>query len=154
VSKGKKRFNMPSRLAQSRLLAGGKWQAGNLLYRVRLLWTFKGKLRRFGREWIAMPRADWARSAGLSISEIKIAIAALKKKCDFITIRKMKLTPKDPCTLWVSLDEARMIELFDHLDDYALTSGNVIDYHNPEPTLKGIGYEPGVVDDDDEDDDC
>jgi hypothetical protein len=25
VSKGKKRFNMPSRLAQSGLLAGGKW---------------------------------------------------------------------------------------------------------------------------------
>jgi hypothetical protein len=149
MHKGKKRFNMPSRLAQSRLLAGGKWQARNLLYRVRLLWAYKGKLRRFGREWLAMPRADWARSAGLSLSEVNIAIAHLKKKCDFITIRKMKVTRASPVTLWVSLDEARMDALFDYLDDWAFNSGNVFDYHNPEPILKGIGYEPGVADEDD-----
>jgi len=90
-----------------------------------------------------MPRADWARSAGLSLSEINIAIPHLEKKCDFITIRKTKVTPGSPVTLWISFDVVRMEALFGCLDDYAFTSRKVIDYHNPAPILKGIGYEPG-----------
>jgi hypothetical protein len=64
-------------------------------------------------------------------------------------MRKMKVTRDSPVKLWISLDEARMEELFGCLDEYAFTSGKVIDYHNPEPILKGVGYEPGVADDDD-----
>ena len=82
--KAKRHWRMPNFLAQARLLAGSDWRAGMLLYRIKQVWdgTKERRLHRCGAEWVAMSRADWARSAGLSDSEIKnYAIPEIKAKC-------------------------------------------------------------------------
>ena len=134
---------MPNWFAQSRLLAGGDWRAGALLYRIRQVWLgAEKKLNRCGRQWVAMPRAHWARSAGLSDSEIKnYALPELKAQCkDFLTFEPWKVRQGGPKVLFISIDEAVMHEKFDLLDDLALASGTE-DYHQP---VGGIGFEVGV----------
>jgi len=53
-----------------------------------------------------MSRASWARTAGLTESELKNrALPKLRSHCaEFLEIRAMKATPDSPKTLWVSLD--------------------------------------------------
>ena len=146
--KGKRDWSMPNWLAQARLLAGGDLRAACLLYRIMQVWKgTKRKLRRCGEEWVAMPRADWARSAGLTDSEIRnYALPELKANCgDFLTFRAWKVRHDGPKVLFVSVDEAAMHEKFAFLDDAALALGGE-DYH--EPPGGGIGYEPGVHEDD------
>ena len=48
--KAKRDWRMPSWLAQARLLAGGDWRAGMLLYRIKQVWegTKKRRLHRSG----------------------------------------------------------------------------------------------------------
>ena len=139
----KRSWNMPNWLAQSRLLAGGDWRAAFLLYRIRQVWTgSKKKLSRFDTEWVAMPRAHWAQSAGLSESEIKnYAIPKLKEHCaEFLRFEAWKLKHDGPKILWVSIDEPALQEAFQHLDEIGTSSG-ATEYHQP---LKGIGYEKGL----------
>jgi|GEM_PF-4012347 len=66
----------------------------------------KKKKQRFGKEWLYMSRASWARTAGLTESELKNrALPKLRSHCaEFLEIRAMKATPDSPKTLWVSLD--------------------------------------------------
>lgn len=152
-SKGKRDWSMPNYLAQYRLLAGGDLRAAVLLYRIAQVWfgmTKSGKmLRRFGRNWIAMSRAEWARSSGLKTSEIKnYAIPLLKKHCsEFLEFRPMRVRHDGPNLLWVSVDEERMRECFAYLDEGAWAHG-VENYHDPAEQQKGVGYEPGVDDED------
>jgi hypothetical protein len=103
----------PGRYAHCRRVAGNDMAAGLLLYRILYLWTArKTKLERFGKEWLAMSRADWARSAGLSEDEMKNrALPRVRNKCHgFIDIRQMKLGPVKK--LWISVDEALLNDAF------------------------------------------
>ena len=131
--KPKRDWRMPNYFGQSRLLAGGDWRAGALLYRINQVWLgSKKKLRRCGGDWIAMPRVDWARSAGLSESEIKnYALPKLKAFCaDFLTFQAWKLKQDGPKMLWVSMDREAMYEKFAFLDEVAFVVGTP-NYHEP-----------------------
>lgn len=136
--KGKRRWGMPNWNAQARLLAGGDLRATMLLIRIIQAWNGnKRKLRRCGREWVAMPLEDWWRSAGLNESECnKYAIPLLKANCDFLRFEAWKIKQGGPKMLWVSVDEVAMNERFAYVDEIGLTHGG--DYHQP---LKGIGHE-------------
>jgi hypothetical protein len=104
-------WTAPGEVALCRKVSGGDMAAGILLHRIAVLWKLrKKKLERFGREWLAMSRADWARSAGLSEAEMKDrALPRLKKACAaFIEVRPMRLTPDSPNILWISLDPQGM----------------------------------------------
>ncbi len=62
----------PGEFALCRKVAGGDWAAGALLHSVAVMWKLrKNKLTRAGKEWLAMPRCDWARRTGLSDAEMK-----------------------------------------------------------------------------------
>lgn len=104
---------IPSELAICVALAGGNLPAGTLLYRITGLWRVrKKKLSRQEREWLAMSRDGWAKSAGLTIGQLKnAALPKLKKHCTaFINIRPMKLAFDKPKQLWISLDTAAFEE--------------------------------------------
>jgi len=100
--------NKPGELAICRNIAGGDLTAGVFLYRLVALWKYREKkLVRFKKEWLAMPRADWARSAGLTESELKNrALPKLRKHCPrLIEARQMKLRADDKAMpLWIRLD--------------------------------------------------
>jgi hypothetical protein len=137
---GKRRWNAPNWNAQARLLAGGDLRSAFLLIRIMQAWNgTKRKLRRCGREWVAMPLEDWWRSAGLSESECNnYAIPLLKANCaEFLRFESWKLRHDGPKSLFVSIDEAAMNERFQFLDQVSLAT-EWKDYHEP---LKGIGYE-------------
>lgn len=105
----------PSRLANCRNLCNTDLPAAVLLYRLIGLWIFrKDKLKRCGKEWIAMSREEWARSAGLTISELKDrALPRMKAACaEFVEVRTMRLTFTEPNKVWMSLD---LEELHKHL---------------------------------------
>jgi hypothetical protein len=65
-------------------------------------------LERFGKPWIAMPREKWAFEAGLTVAELKDAALPHLRKRDFVTIRAMRVSPKHPNTLWISLDLVKL----------------------------------------------
>ena len=92
-----------------------------------------------------MPRADWARSAGLKESEIKnYAIPLLKANCaEFLTFQAWRLKQDGPKMLWVSVDEVAMAERFAFLDMAAIVTG-APNYHVP---VGGIGFEPELDED-------
>lgn len=122
----------PGRLAICRNLAGGSLAAGVLLYRIAGLWAFREKkLERFNMKWIAMSRAEWARSAGLSLNEYdRVAMRGLKKHCsEFVTVRTMKLTRDGDNKVWISLDAEAMADAMTPWDMY-------------EPMLNGKGIYP------------
>ncbi len=120
----------PGQLAVCRNLADGDLVAGVLLYRIFGLWKVRPKkLTRMNREWLAMSRDDWARSAGLTVAEIKNrALPKLRSHCaSFLEIRPMKLKPNDKNNLlWISLDEEEMQQAIIPWDMY-------------EPNLNGQG---------------
>jgi hypothetical protein len=103
-----KKHTAPRQLAICRNLAGGDLAAGVLLYRMVGLWKVRPtKLERLGREWLALSREDWARSAGLTVAETKNrALPRLRHECGgFLLIRTMKLKPSDKNNMiWISID--------------------------------------------------
>jgi len=106
----------PSQLARCRMMAGGDVIAGILLYRIMGLWSqYKAKLKRGGEEWIAMSRVNWARSSGLTESELKNrALPRLKKSCgQFLTFKTMRLSPVSPNMLWISVNELAAEDCFE-----------------------------------------
>ncbi|MGY3332964.1 hypothetical protein ACVILI_005981 [Mesorhizobium sp. USDA 4775] len=103
MKKNKSTFGVPGMLAQLRNSVDGQLPAALLLYRVVYRWAnVANKLERLGREWIAMSRENWAREAGLSVSEMKNRALPHLRKYQFIKIRAMKLG--DVKLLWISLD--------------------------------------------------
>lgn len=137
MAEAKDKWTNPGAYAIARNIAGSDWAAGLLLYRLMFLWKArKRKLTRFGKEWLAMSRADWARSAGLTESELKNrALRKLEEHCGgLVDIRTMRVSPKHPNTIWMSLDTEALEEAITPWDMY-------------EPKLngmKGIGNEKGV----------
>lgn len=128
----KDKYAAPSLLAVCRNLADGDLVAGVFLYRIIGLWRSREKkLERFDRKWLAMSRDDWARSAGLSLSELKNrALPKIKKHCsDFIKIRAMRLTPKGVKLVWISVDPENI-------------AVNITPWDMYEPQVNGIGLFP------------
>ena len=74
------------------------------LYRIKWRFQMKKKIERFGKEWVAMSRADWAKECGLTIGEFKNRALPRLREQPFVTIRQMKLNPIEPKVLWVHLD--------------------------------------------------
>jgi hypothetical protein len=88
----KSRLSAPGELARCRGVVSGDWRAAMLLYRIAHLWrTINPKMVRSGQEYLAMSRADWAMSAGLSEAElIKYALPRLRKYgSSFVTLQAM-----------------------------------------------------------------
>lgn len=103
--------------AIARHQAGGDICAGLLLYRVKYFFDPKKKIKKLKRkidgverEWMAMSRDDWAREAGLTLSEMKDRARPKLEKFDYITIRQMCLKPGSPKLLWISLDLVKLHE--------------------------------------------
>jgi len=123
----KKTFGVPGLYAQCRNAVDGDWAAALLLYRLVYRWGHVSKkLVRNGREWIGMPREDWAREAGLSLSEMKNRALPRLRKYPFVTIRAMKLGGVK--ILWMSLDPETLEEHKTPWDFYEhqLNGGTVI----------------------------
>ena len=92
----------PGLLAVCRNVASTDLAAAVLLYRIIGLWHWrKKKTQRFGKDWLYMARASWARTAGLTEAEMKNrALPRLRSHCgEFLEIRAMKATPDAPKTL-------------------------------------------------------
>ena len=123
-------FGEPGALAMARFQAGDLL-AGILLYRLRYRWRMDKKLIRFGKEWVAMSRSDWAREAGLSEAQMKNRALPILRGCEFVQVRQMKLTPGGPKLLWMHLDEALLPNTHDQcweahemkMNDGAILSG-------------------------------
>lgn len=130
AAESKNQWGAPGLYALCRNLTNGDMAAGLLLFRVYGLWRMDKlkRLERFGKEWFAMSRADWARSAGLSENEMKDrALPRLRKSCAaFIEIRTMRIHRNGPNLIWISLDVEEMIECLTPWDMY-------------EPLLNGFG---------------
>ncbi len=114
AKKTQSKLSAPGELARCRAHVGGDWRAGMLLYRIAHLWrALETKMKRGGREYIAMSRADWAMSAGLTDSElIKYALPRLRKYSHSIVTIEAMGSGKDK-KLWVSLDTAGYREAMD-----------------------------------------
>lgn len=104
----KSSFGFPGEFAIARNQVGGDICAAALLYRLKYRWRLKKKLERFGKEWIAMSRRDWAREAGLTFGEIKNRALPKIRNCGFVEVRAMKITPGGKKLVWMSLDVAEM----------------------------------------------
>lgn len=92
---------------------GGDMAAAALLYRVKYYFdteNVKKKLSRFEKDWIAMSRSAWASEAGLSEAQMKNRALPIIRKCQFISIRQMRLNPKGPKLLWINLDLVYLYE--------------------------------------------
>ena len=118
----------------------GDLLAGLLLFRLRWRWGMSKKLERFGREWIAMSRRDWAMEAGLTESEMKNRALPRLRQCDFVIIRQMKLTPSGPKLLWMSLELSLLPKISDmpwDIYEHKFAGGHVIgDEQNGKITKK------------------
>jgi hypothetical protein len=109
--KKKTHYGKPGALALARYQADGDWAAGALLYRVKFHFSpQKKRLTRFGLEWVAMSRHDWATEAGLSDSEMNNRALPKLRARPFMEIRAMKLSPNGPKLLWIHLDLVKMHE--------------------------------------------
>ena len=129
-------WGKPGAYALARNQAGGDWAAGVLLYRIKWRWATMGKkLHRFGKDWVAMSRANWAKEAGLSEAEMKNRALPILRKRQFIKIRQMKITPTQPKLLWVTLDLGLLHEWTEpeEIHDHLLNGGTMIG-HYPPPT--------------------
>jgi hypothetical protein len=124
----KTNFGMPGFYALARNQAGGDWAAGLLLYRLKWRWRMTSKLKRFGIEWVAMSRSDWAREAGLSESEMKNRALPNLRKQPFVKIRAMTVNGKK--MLWMHLDEAEAFQATLPTDMHeGLLNGGMVGHH-------------------------
>ena len=124
-----KSFGKSGAVAWARYCVGGDLCAALLLYRLRYRWKAKNKLQRFNKDWIAMSRSDWAREAGLSEGEMRNRALPKLRKCDFVEVRQMKLTPKHPKTLWMHLVEHNLPNEKDYpweLHEWKINNGKII----------------------------
>jgi hypothetical protein len=97
---------LPGMLAICRFQVGGDLAAAVLLLRLKWRWRQKQKLKRFGVEWVAESRWEWAIGAGLTWHEfVKRALPRLRK-CEFVSVRQMKLGSKK--LLWMHLNESKL----------------------------------------------
>jgi hypothetical protein len=97
---------LPGMLAVCRFQVGGDLAAAAVLLRLKYRWRQHKKLQRFGREWVAESRWQWAIGSGLTWHEfVKRGLPRLRK-CEFVTIRQMKLGSKK--LLWMHLDASKM----------------------------------------------
>jgi hypothetical protein len=117
------------------------------MYRIIQVWKGTNKkLSRCGKDWVAMSRGDWARSAGLSESEIKnYALPKLKDQTNvaskFLTFEAWKLRggqPQKP--LWIHVNEEAMYDEFGALDGDALMAE---DYQTPAKAVGGSPWPEG-----------
>jgi hypothetical protein len=94
---------LPGMLAICRYQVGGDLAAAAILLRLKYRWNAKKKLSRFGKEWIAESRWQWAVGSRLTWHEfVKRGLPRLRK-CEFVEIRQMKLGNRK--LLWMRLDE-------------------------------------------------
>jgi len=133
--------NHPGEFALCRRLTSGDWAAAVLLHRVMVLCKLrKTKLKRFGKEWLAMSRKEWADSAGLSDAEIKDrALPNLRKHCSgFVEIRTMRIVPDQPNKLWISFDPELITDQAVPWDMYrlALNGLGILSVKQPYPYKK------------------
>lgn len=127
-------FGKPGAFAQTRREVGGDWAAAVLFYRLKFRWLHtKKKLNRKGKDWVAMSRADWAREAGLSEGEMKNRALPNLRKCSFVEIRPMRLSPNHPRMLWMRMDWDDFEKAIEPLDIYEkkLNGGKIIGYKKP-----------------------
>jgi hypothetical protein len=106
-SKKKTYFGKPGAFAMARNQAGGDIVAAALLYRIKYYFDPEKKtkrLDRFGKQWIAMSRSEWATEAGLSEGEMKNRALPRLRKFDYVDIRPMRLNYQSPIRLWIHLD--------------------------------------------------
>ena len=105
AQKTKSKLATPGELARCRAIVDGDWRAAMLLYRIAYLWrTITPKLSRHGKEWLAMSRADWAMSAGLSDSElINYALPRLRTH-SFGIVELRAMGRGKAKKLWVTFD--------------------------------------------------
>ncbi len=80
--------------------------AAAVLLRLKWRWRQSKKLDRFGKEWVAESRWEWAIGSGLSWHEfVKRGLPRLRQ-CEFVIARQMKLGKKK--LLWIHLDETKL----------------------------------------------
>jgi len=105
AKKHKARLGMPGELARCRAIVGGDALGGMLLYRMVYLYReINPKLKRNGKEYLALSRDDLALSAGLSLSELKNrALPRLKKYASEIVEVQAMGNGKDK-KLWFAVD--------------------------------------------------
>jgi hypothetical protein len=78
-AKGKLKMSSPGHLARCRAIVGCHWPAAALLYRIAHLWqVINPKWKGNDGQCLAMPKADWATSAGLGPGEINTALKRLR----------------------------------------------------------------------------
>ena len=115
-------WGQPGALSMCRNQVGGDICAAALLYRLKYRWErTEKKLVRFGKEWLAMSRSDWATEAGLSEGEMKNRALPKLRKTNFVEIRQMKLNPSGPKLLWMHLDAMEIFESTTPWDMYELS---------------------------------
>jgi len=97
---------LPGMLSVCRFEVGGDLAAAAILLRLKWRWRQKKKLQRFGKDWVAESRWDWAIGSGLTWHEfVKRGLPRLRN-CEFVTVRQMKLGKKK--LLWMHLDETKL----------------------------------------------
>jgi hypothetical protein len=107
TSKGYKyNAGLPGMLSVCRFQVDGDLAAAAILLRLMWRWRQKKKLERFGLEWVAENRWQWAIGSGLTFHEfVKRGLPRLRK-CEFVLIRQMKLGKKK--LLWMHLDVSKL----------------------------------------------
>ncbi|MEM9059852.1 MAG: hypothetical protein AAGD13_05260 [Pseudomonadota bacterium] len=95
-------FGTPGPLAISINQAGFDVMAGIFLYRIKWRSMMKQKLIRFGMEWVAMSRKQWAQEAGLTPDLYSRVITGTNARNRKLVI----LTHKS--SLWVSASSATL----------------------------------------------
>jgi hypothetical protein len=103
----------PGAFAMARSQAGNDICAAALLFRLK--WHFdpkhkSKKLQRFGKDWIAKSRAQWAIDVGLTDAEMKNRALPKLKAFPFVTIRAMCLEFNSPKLIWMHLDLVKLHE--------------------------------------------
>jgi hypothetical protein len=97
---------LPGMLAACRFQVGGDLAAAVVLLRLKWRWRQVKKLERFEKEWVAESRWHWAVGSGLTWHEFTKRALPRLRKCEFVTVRQMKLGKRK--LLWMHLDIAKL----------------------------------------------
>jgi hypothetical protein len=97
---------LPGLLTICRYQVGGDLAAAAILMRLKWRWRQKKKLERFDKEWVAESRWEWAIGSGLTFHEFTKRGLVRLRKCEFVTVRQMKLGKRK--LLWMHLDETKL----------------------------------------------